>query len=348
MKRLLAFLLSFALLASALSLTALGATRGGLALADGVGQSVSAMFPDYAVQYELDTASGALRIFCGEAGEQKMVSHVKTDWVPWLADPELMLSVKTVVVEEGVLSLGRAAFMGCENLTTVTLPASLILIEEGVFFGCNSLREIRYAGGEGAFAEIEYEESLNYLIKDDQRVDVRTLITYGESVLVRMVTDEGREIGRYRVGGHAAGERFTVTPKTLEHMTYSGRKSEITGKLRKGDDRVYTLSYTCDHAFAVRDLKKPCGSFCSYCGLDDPAAEEKHLFDVTEQTERSLLQKGTLHKVCRVCGTERHSESHPLGLFVAIGVGAVLLVAGITLAIVLPIRRRKRLRDLTW
>lgn len=47
--------------------------------------------------------------------------------------------IKKIVVEEGVLSIGRAAFYGFTSVTEVVLPDSLIAIHEYAFFGCTNL-----------------------------------------------------------------------------------------------------------------------------------------------------------------------------------------------------------------
>ncbi len=46
--------------------------------------------------------------------------------------------VKTVVLSEGIRTLDWFAFYGCTELRSITLPASLALVEYGAFDGCNS------------------------------------------------------------------------------------------------------------------------------------------------------------------------------------------------------------------
>ncbi|MDD5924351.1 MAG: leucine-rich repeat protein [Clostridia bacterium] len=50
--------------------------------------------------------------------------------------------VKTVVVEEGVKSIGDRCFYNCQNLVDVSLPNSLRTIESLAFWGCTSLESI--------------------------------------------------------------------------------------------------------------------------------------------------------------------------------------------------------------
>ena len=52
------------------------------------------------------------------------------------------LSIKEVVVKEGITEIGRRTFQNCEQIQTVTLPESLTTLEEGTFLGCSGLKKI--------------------------------------------------------------------------------------------------------------------------------------------------------------------------------------------------------------
>lgn len=58
---------------------------------------------------------------------------------PWSS---LRSSIKSIIVQEGVTSIGSYAFYYCDNLTSVTLPDSLTNIGSHVFYGCESLAEV--------------------------------------------------------------------------------------------------------------------------------------------------------------------------------------------------------------
>lgn len=74
------------------------------------------------------TDDGVLRI----TGTGAMADYDATS-SPWYSNRS---SIKTVVIEDGVTSIGRYAFNGCENLTSVTIPASVVDIGNGAFSEC--------------------------------------------------------------------------------------------------------------------------------------------------------------------------------------------------------------------
>ena len=60
------------------------------------------------------------------------------DWglasnVPWYAYRN---AIKTVVIEEGVTTIGARAFHSCYNLTSITIPSTVTQIGQNVFMGC--------------------------------------------------------------------------------------------------------------------------------------------------------------------------------------------------------------------
>ena len=58
---------------------------------------------------------------------------------PW---DEYKSEIKTVIIEDGVTTIGNAAFMHCWNLTNVEIPNSVKSIGESAFYGCIGLTSI--------------------------------------------------------------------------------------------------------------------------------------------------------------------------------------------------------------
>ena len=48
-------------------------------------------------------------------------------------------SVKSVVIENSVTSIGDIAFFGCENITEIVIPNSVTSINENAFYHCTNL-----------------------------------------------------------------------------------------------------------------------------------------------------------------------------------------------------------------
>ena len=61
---------------------------------------------------------------------------------PWFSYRE---SIKTVIIKEGVTSIGNYAFVDCSKLTSVTIPSSVTSIRYGAFSNCDGLKEVHIA-----------------------------------------------------------------------------------------------------------------------------------------------------------------------------------------------------------
>ena len=58
---------------------------------------------------------------------------------PWYS---LINEIRSIVIDESVISIGEYAFSDCSNLTSITLPDSLTSIGEGAFYCCSNLPSI--------------------------------------------------------------------------------------------------------------------------------------------------------------------------------------------------------------
>lgn len=318
----------------------------------------------YRVRYTLDTETGVLRIFCdtdesGNKIEQAMLPYADFKWLPWRVEG-MKDSIKTVYIEEGVQSVGRYSFYECTTLQEVYIPYSVRKIDRSTFYQCSSLQKVHYAGSEEDFWKrvnldevrnwyavdldgdgVERDEEIKYYLKDK--------LVFGESVKVVCKNEEGDEITSFGVGGYERGDEYTVTPPVLEGLTYVGEKSEITGKFKKNDDSVIELIYRCDHEYEVSDPSIPCGSFCKKCGRQDPDSPVAHTWSEVEvRSERGFLTPLQQSVSCEVCGAKQTEYKMAYAPIVCVCVAAPVLLAGIVFAIVYPIRRKKKMKDMTW
>ena len=86
------------------------------------------------VTYSLVESTGTLTI----SGTGAMNDYYYSD-VPWKAYSS---SIKKVVINNSVTSIGKYAFYGCTGLTSVTIPNSVTSIKQHAFYGCTGLTSI--------------------------------------------------------------------------------------------------------------------------------------------------------------------------------------------------------------
>ncbi|MBQ8415039.1 MAG: leucine-rich repeat domain-containing protein, partial [Clostridia bacterium] len=68
-------------------------------------------------------------------------------------------SLKTVIITDGVTSIGNYAFSGCSGLTSIVIPDSVTSIGNYAFSGCSSLTEVYYTGSESKWKAISIGSS---------------------------------------------------------------------------------------------------------------------------------------------------------------------------------------------
>lgn len=311
----------------------------------------------YKICYTVDTDTNTIEIFCGTDDEgnvvyQNMLPYAQRDWVPWLNDYEQLTNIQHVVLKDGVGSLGRYTFWGCDRLETVYLPHSVKKIDRTALYQCKKLETVYYQGSKEDFLKnVKFDQVRNWTENDKGEIlfTVMDKMHFGESVTVECVNQEGDVVRTYTVGGYFVGDTYTIKPQEYNGMTYEGKKAEITGTFKENDSTVYRLEYFCDHDYIVSDPTKPCGSFCKYCGRANPEADSDHEWgEPTVVSERGFLTPADHTVTCKVCGLEKGVYEQPYALYVAFAVAVVVLVTAGTLCVVIPLRRKKKLREMTW
>jgi len=103
------------------------------------------------LEWSFDPDTGELTI----TGTGDMYDWTSGEEVPWAEYAERITSV---VIAEGVTSIGDNAFSGCTELTSVTVPSSVTSIGKDAFNGCTSLENIYYNGTESEWEDIASED----------------------------------------------------------------------------------------------------------------------------------------------------------------------------------------------
>lgn len=75
------------------------------------------------------------------SGTGAMYDYYSSLDIPWY---NYSHSIKTIVINEGVTTIGAMAFCMCKNVTNVTLPNTITTIRSAAFFECSSLSNITF------------------------------------------------------------------------------------------------------------------------------------------------------------------------------------------------------------
>ncbi len=70
------------------------------------------------------------------SGTGAMGDYVLGENMPWIK------ALTSVVIEEGVTSIGNYAFQGNDSITSITIPSTVRTIGEGAFYGCKKITSI--------------------------------------------------------------------------------------------------------------------------------------------------------------------------------------------------------------
>ena len=77
-------------------------------------------------------------------GNGDMQDYESASKTSWFSERDLITSI---VIGDGITSVGNNAFNGYDNLVSVTIPSSVTRIGEDAFFGCTSLSSISFSEG---------------------------------------------------------------------------------------------------------------------------------------------------------------------------------------------------------
>ncbi len=88
------------------------------------------------VTWRLEGEAGHYGLFISGTGEMADYGYSSQ---PWNTNTEY---IKTVLIENGVTSIGECAFCGCNGLTSISIPASVTSIGAEAFNGCSNLTTV--------------------------------------------------------------------------------------------------------------------------------------------------------------------------------------------------------------
>ena len=72
-----------------------------------------------------------------------------------LSDVPDLRTLQTLVIPDGVTSIGIRAFAFCKELTSVSIPASVKIIDYEAFSGCENIKTVQYRGKLAQWCQVE-------------------------------------------------------------------------------------------------------------------------------------------------------------------------------------------------
>ena len=102
--------------------------------------------------------------------------HTDYDDIPW---DGCHSKIKSVVIENGVTSIGLYAFRECTELTRITIPVSVTSIEKSAFYNSSALKNVYYNGSKSQWDKINIGSSNTPLTNANITYKVETInLTY--------------------------------------------------------------------------------------------------------------------------------------------------------------------------
>jgi len=108
------------------------------------------------------------------------MDHYEFYNMPWYTCRDL---IKSVMITDGVTTIGAAAFDSCRNLVQLSVPDSLTAIGDGAFYRCLSLKNVSFSGSSEQWQEVSIgsdngcltNADINYVESVYENLTVKTL-----------------------------------------------------------------------------------------------------------------------------------------------------------------------------
>lgn len=170
------------------------------------------------VTWTLD--SNGLLVISGNGAMRRYNSYYSANSSPWYENQ----NVKSVIIENGVTSIGASAFHYCSSLTSITIPDSVTKIGWGAFYGCTGLTNITLPNSVTSIedAVFYHNRNLTSITIPDSVTSIGTYGFYGCTNLTNITIPDGVTW----IGEHAFYDCTSLTSITIPNgVTWIGEYS---------------------------------------------------------------------------------------------------------------------------
>ncbi len=102
------------------------------------------------VNYSFNADHTTLTVYGGDGITKDYTSSPSGGWF------EYKTTVTTIIINEGVTTIGEYAFKGFDAVTTISIPVSLTTFKRYAFDNCEHITTIKYAGSPNQWANIDF------------------------------------------------------------------------------------------------------------------------------------------------------------------------------------------------
>lgn len=275
------------------------------------------------VYYEFNDATGELRIYgTGDMYDSNGNWDYHITGTSPIAD--FKGQVRSVVIEEGVTSIGAAFFYQCTRLTSVSIPQSVRKISYEAFRGCSRLASINIPAGVTDVYDRSFTDcpSLSYISVDENSEtyvsvggvlytkDLMKIVRFPEALnVIDYVIPEGVIMAATDALYKLANVQSVTIPTSMSHIDYgSFDNSPKLTKLIFKSMTPPTFGKPKGEAIQVlKDIYIPCGASEAYAqsnweGFTKATVSEKVLVDFEVHTNDPALGDVARDDSQSVCG----------------------------------------------
>ncbi len=242
--------------------------------------------------YNVDLLTGVLTVSgTGAMDEFDYSDLLLSTLAPWKVYDE---HVYSIVIENGVTSIGESAFRYFKNLKSVTIPKSVTEISRGAFHDCISLTDVYYGGYyESDWDEIEIKR-LNYYLNNSE-IHYSVCEEHNKAEFEKVVIKGTATCKK-------SGTADSYACAECGYIVSGGEEISALGH----DYIVTTVESTC----TVKGTKTTTCSRCDYEDTEKLPLESHSYGEWKTEKEATCLDNGKEIRVCS-CG-EEESRKTPL------------------------------------
>ena len=151
------------------------------------------------------------------SGTGSMAGYTSKNPAPWY---DSRASIQCVVMEDGVTTIGDYAFWGCSSLTSITIPEGVTTIENYAFIGCKSLTNLKLPNSLESINYYSLAECSNLgdLVIPEGATSIGSYAFYSSYFNSITLPDSLTQIGEYAFCT-SGGIKGTFTfPKNVQHV----------------------------------------------------------------------------------------------------------------------------------